>query len=156
MIKLYKLLLEIGDSSPYKFTMKDIDLDGVSLFHFTTKSGLKYELSISIEDIPEQGITAIANFDVLPDIDQAGDKQDFAMTNKFEMLPILSTVFGALKDMVNKNPKIKSLQFSAKQEESEKGDDSNRRRNIYIAYVQKLFPGSTITQKGKDTIVKLQ
>lgn len=155
MIKLTDLLTEIGDSTPFKFTFKDVDPEGVSMFYFTTKSGLKYELSVSVEDIEGQGPTAIANFDVLPDPDQT-DREEFAMTNKFEMLPIMSTVIIAMNLILKKRPDIKVLQFSAKQEKSEKEDDANRRRNIYLAYIRKMFPQSEVTQSGENTIVKIK
>ena len=153
MILLQDLLLEIGDSSPYKFTFKDIDPNGISMFYFTTKSGLKYELTISVEDINGQPI-AIANFDVLPENpeDYKSGDEEHKLTNRFETLSVMATVQEAMKMILKKNKSIKILQFSAKQE----GEGDERRKNIYLAYIKRAYPGAEVTQNGKDTTVKLK
>ena len=112
MIKLKELILELGDSSPLKFTYKEVDPEWISTFYFTTKSGLKYELSIAVEDIEGQGPTAIANFEELSNDEKGGEEH--ALTNRFEMLSIMATVQEAMKMILKKNKSIKTLQFSVK------------------------------------------
>jgi hypothetical protein len=138
----------MGDSLPFKFTYKEVDPEWISTFYFTTKAGLKYELSIAVEGIECQDLTAVANFEVL-DNDENGEEH--ILTNKFEMLPIMATVQEAMKTVLKKNKLIKILQFSAKKEDE--GDD--RRKNIYLNYIKRVYPNAEITQSGKDTIVKL-
>lgn len=138
----------MGDSLPFKFTYKEVDPEWISTFYFTTKSGLKYELSIAVEGIECQDLTAVANFEVL-DNDENGEEH--ILTNKFEMLPIMATIQEAMKTVLKKNKLIKILQFSAKKEDE--GDD--RRKNIYLNYIKRVYPNAEITQSGKDTIVKL-
>lgn len=150
MIKLKELILELGDSSPLKFTYKEVDPEWISTFYFTTKSGLKYELSIAVEDIEGQGPTAIANFEELSNDEKGGEEH--ALTNRFEMLSIMATVQEAMKMILKKNKSIETLQFSAKKEGT--GDD--RRKNIYLAYIKKAYPNAEVTQYGDDTIVKLK
>jgi hypothetical protein len=138
----------MGDSLPFKFTYKEVDPEWISTFYFTTKSGLKYELSIAVEGTGCQNLTAVANFEAL-DNDENGEEH--ILTNKFEMLPIMATVQEAIKTVLKKNKLIKILQFSAKKEDE--GDD--RRKNIYLKYIKKVYPNAEVTQSGKDTIVKL-
>jgi hypothetical protein len=138
----------MGDSSPFKFTYKEVDPEWISTFYFTTKSGLKYELSIAVESTGCQNLMAVANFEAL-DNDENGEEH--ILTNKFEMLPIMATVQGAIKTVLKKNKLIKILQFSAKKE----NESDDRRKNIYLNYIKRAYPNAEVTQSGKDTIVRL-
>jgi hypothetical protein len=155
MIKLAKLLLEIGDSTPYstQISSEQGDIydpkqaeDNFLQYKFTTDEGAEYEVNIEGRNYPQGRIQKY-----YLDVDFTADS-GYKLTGEGKPMKIMATVTSILKKVlegdVNKN--IKGISYSAVEEISDRDfwnpnykapKGSNKRDNMYRMFITRATEG---------------
>lgn len=153
MIRLKKLLKEIGEASGPKYKWKkeisgDLNkLDGRQGYSFVTDSGLEYWVDLRNEK-------------KFIKVDFEAD-ESYDVTNRGEMFSVMATIADiiktALKDVDTGSDHMNSSVLGIKYSPFQKGGDQGRKRDqLYLAYVKKSLPNTEVLQAGGYTFIKFK
>lgn len=137
-------LNEIGDgsSNSFKWVKKHSEYDGYTDYIFTTDKGTDYKVNVLNDD----NMLEVA-FDT---------NNGFGLTNKNEVFTVMATIVDIIKSHLNEHPEVNVLTFSP----DKRNSSDKARESLYIAYINKLLPGSKIVKSDKegfnDVYVKLK
>ncbi len=138
MIKLTKILYEIGEGvRPYRWGI-DYESDGEVQYGFETDTNSEYQ--VSFESFGE-GETWDVSFAAREIGGSGGGFSTDVITNKGDMYKVMSTVFDIVKDFTNDHEDVLQLKFDP----SQTGDDpttKDKRAKLYMAYFKKQMPTS--------------
>ena len=136
---LYDVISEIGDggSKPYNYKLTREEGDGFKLYEFVTDLGTHYEVMFEIEeDFSKDEEWESMNIEFGVDEKDGGGVSYKVETNKGEVFRVMATIVDITKKILKERKNIKTLTFTG----SKKGEDDNRRNNLYMAYIRKHIP----------------
>jgi hypothetical protein len=126
-------LLEIGMDmvQPYEYRIGKCD-KLACFYYFNTEDGDKYSVRfINLGEIHNKKKQIWQTEFVVPGA--TGDKE---VVNKGRIFKVMSTVIAIIKDFLDSSNMVDGLNINPV--ENYKGDD--RRRNLYISYINKMLP----------------
>jgi len=149
-LKLFEELInEIGDASAkqYKTKVKS-KTPNYELHTFKTETE-DYEVTF---DFQEDWSKDEEWIEMSIDFSSGGGYDSHVVTNRGEMYRVMATIVALAKKIVKKNKNIKSLSFTGSKN---RGDNDNRRNNLYMAYIKKHVKAKNIEDDGNRIVVDL-
>jgi len=143
MIKIGKLLAEIGDASikPSPYTKNQINSDKL-VYNFNVQG---QEYRVTINEFGDNGE------DIMFDFNKVESPEDtYLDTNLGHQYRILSTVVAIMKEYIKEHPDTKELTYIPVKTQ---GEDDSRREKLYKAYIQKIVPNWKYTKNHEFIIL---
>jgi len=160
MIKLTKILQEIGDSTakPYPFQVKsspdqESDYAKITTYGFESEH-FPYTVWLATfeggDEVDQMTVVFFVNYDVHPE-------GDTVVTNKGELYRVMATVSSIISAELRRRPNVDTLRFSPSKKQ---GDDTSR-ENLYLKYISQAYPNAEISREANgsrndDIIVKFK
>jgi hypothetical protein len=145
MIKLFDLLLEIGDSTPMPYKkIKDNLLDRYDVRNLSWEFKIgedTYVVNSDVSKMDDENWGMNAMFGLKTTKYKSGDT---SRTNKGDQYKIMATIFKILKDYTTEHPEIVELSYEPQKDFE--GDE--QREKLYKIYVNKNFPDWNYTKMG--------
>ncbi|MBL4710363.1 MAG: hypothetical protein JKY48_18185 [Flavobacteriales bacterium] len=123
-------------------------IESGSVYYFTTNSGMNYEVRFGRKQNNILNTSIV--FGVLND---EFDGEEYSLTNKFEVYPVMATIVEIVQRYIHLHPKINCYEFTGEPTNKEIDKEGRIRLALYNRYLSTIFDKTWSIKKMRNKTI---